>query len=152
MDWREQRRQWREQRRVERHEKYEKGEKGEKPEKGHGNLTGPIIGGGILVWLGVLVFLQSLYPTVSANFGGYFLVGIGVLIVLGGLVAKTSSGRPLLGYLIGGLVLIVLGAFAFVGFSNYIGALFLIFLGVLVFFFAYSGRRRSPPPAPPASM
>lgn len=152
MDWREQRRQWRAQRRADRNEKSEKGEKGEKPEKAHGDLTGAVVGGGILIWLGLLVYLESVSIISGSNTGGYFLMGIGVLIVLGGIVAHESSGRPFLGYLIGGLVCVVLGAFALTGFTTYIGALFLVFLGLLVIGFAYNARRRSPPPSPPAPM
>jgi hypothetical protein len=152
MDWREQRRQWRAQRRAERHEKSEKaekGEKGEKPEKAHGDLTGAVVGGGILIWLGFLVYYNAIHPFSGNDFGSYFLMGIGVLIVIGGLVAHTSSGRPLLGYLIGGLVAVVLGAFGLTGFTTYVGALFLVFLGLLVIAFAVSARRRSPAPSSP---
>ncbi len=155
MDWREQRRQWRAQRRAERHEKSEKGEKGEKgekPEKAHGDLTGAVVGGGVLIWLGLLVYFQAIHLISGSDTGGYFLMGIGILIVIGGLVAHSSSGRPLYGYLIGGLVAIVLGAFALTGFTTYIGALFLVFLGLLVIAFAVSARRRSPAPSPPAPM
>jgi zinc ribbon protein len=152
MDWREQRRQWRAQRRAEQHEKSEKGEKGEKPEKAHGDLTGAVVGGGILIWLGLLVYFQAVHVISGNDTGGFFLMGIGVLIVIGGLVAHTSSGRPLFGYLIGGLVAIVLGAFALTGFTTYIGALFLVFLGLLVIVFAVSARRRSPAPSSPAPM
>jgi hypothetical protein len=155
MDWREQRRQWRAQRRAERHEKSEKGEKGEKgekPEKAHGDLTGAVVGGGILIWLGLLVYFQSVHIISGNDTGGYFLMGIGVLIVLGGIVAHESSGRPFLGYLIGGLVCVVLGAFALTGFTTYIGALFLVFLGLLVIAFAVSAKRRSPAPSSPAPM
>ncbi len=155
MDWREQRRQWREQRRAQRHEKYEKGEKGEKgekPEKAHGDLTGAVVGGGILIWLGLLVYFNAIGLISSSYTSGYFLIGIGVLIVLGGLVAHSSSGRPFLGYLFGGLVLIVLGAFALTGFTTYVGAIFLVLLGLLVIGFAISARRRSPPPSSSAPM
>ncbi len=142
MDWREQKRQWKAQRRSEKSEKGEKHEKG-----GHGSLVGPIIGGGVLILIGILAYLQTAYPNVMTNFGGYFLIGLGILIVIGGLAAKTSTGRPLTGYLIGGAVLVVLGFFTFSSFSNYIGAGFLIFLGLCVIYFAYTARRRSPPPA-----
>jgi hypothetical protein len=107
-----------------------------------------LIGGGILIWLGSLVYFQTVGAISGADFGGFFLMGIGVLIVIGGLLARTSTGRPLFGYLIGGLVLIVLGAFAIEGFSSYVGAGFLVFLGLLVIIFAYSARRGSPAPSP----
>lgn len=140
-----------------RHEKSEKGEKGrekgEKPEKGRGDLRGPIIGGGILIWLGLLVYLDQAGIIQSADIGGLFLMGIGVLLILGGLMGKTTTGRPMLGFLIGGVVAIVIGVGSLRGFNflgPFVGAVFLVLIGLLVIFLAVNARRSSPAPIPPA--
>jgi hypothetical protein len=137
--------------RHEKGEKQEKHEKGEKREKGRGGeITGPLIGGGILIWLGILVYLQLVSIIGGADFGGLFLMGIGVLLILGGLIRRTTSGYPILGYIIGGIVLILIGIASLGAFNKLlgaaVGAIILVGLGILVIVVAITARRRSPAP------
>jgi hypothetical protein len=137
--------------RQEKGEKQEKHEKGEKREKGRGgDITGPLIGGGVLIWLGVLVYLQIVGIIVGVDFGGLFLMGIGVLLILGGLVRKTTSGYPIPGYIVGGVVLVLLGIASLGAFRGIvgaaIGAVLLVGLGIIVIAVAITARRRSPAP------
>lgn len=142
--------------RREKQEKGEKHEKQEKQEKGRGGeLAGPLIGGGILIWLGTLVYLQTLNVVTGEFFGGYFLMGIGVLLALGGLVRRTRAGNPMPGFIIGGTVLVLIGLaalpairdqLALAGLNNLVGPLILVFLGLVIIMAAVGARRRSPRP------
>jgi hypothetical protein len=140
----------------EKHEKGEKREKQEKHEKGRGgDLRGALIGGGILIWLGILVYLQEVGVITGQDFGGFFLLGIGFLLVLAGISRSSQTGRPLTGMIIGGVVLVLLGfaalpsvrdQLALTGLGSIVGPLILVFFGLLIIFAAVSARRRSPVP------
>lgn len=143
----------RERRRNEKNEK--DNEKGEKQEKGHGDLRGPLTGGGILIWLGVLIYLQQANLILGADFGGLFLVGVGALLVISGILGRTTTGRPLMGFIVGGAVAILIGFGSLRGFyfaEPFAGAIIFIFLGLLVILSAVNARRKSPAPAPSAPM
>ena len=75
-----------------RDEKDEKNEKNEKNEKGERDKYGPIVGGLIVTWLGVLLFMDNQNIIRSMDFGGYFLLGIGVILAFRGLLAIQETG------------------------------------------------------------
>jgi hypothetical protein len=134
-------------RRHEKQEKHEKGEKGEKNEKGRGgDLTGPITGGLILIWLGVTFFLQENNYISSSNWWAYFLMGIGAILIFQGLLRYAASRRPFIGSFIGGAVVFVIG-FAFVqGVNADLWPLVLVAIGAAVLLSAVAGRQRRPAP------
>lgn len=74
-------------------------------------MYGALIGGGIIIWLGVLLLLQN-QGILRGDFGGYFLMGIGVILALRGLVAmqKPDQSDTSTGFLIGGGIILLIGA------------------------------------------
>jgi hypothetical protein len=142
-------RQWRrEQRRNEKGEKGEKNEKGgEKGEKGSGGraIIGPLIGGGILIWLGITFYLQQI-GYVSGNWWALFILGIGVLLVLQGLLFYGRSHRPFYGPFIGGGILIIIGLSSYYNSIDSLWPLILVVIGIAVLASAFGYRRRTPPP------
>ena len=73
---------------------------------------GPLIGGGIVIWLGVLLLLQNQGLLRGADFGGFFMMGIGVILILRGFIAyqKTGEYDEGFGYLAGGGIMLLIGA------------------------------------------
>ena len=73
---------------------------------------GSLIGGGIVIWLGVLLMLQNQGLLRGGDFGGFFLMGIGVILVLRGLIAYQQTGGydEGFGYLAGGGIMLLIGA------------------------------------------
>ena len=73
---------------------------------------GALIGGGIVIWLGVLLMLQTQGVLRGGDFGGFFLMGIGVILLLRGFIAYQQKGGKDdgFGYLTGGGILILIGA------------------------------------------
>ena len=73
---------------------------------------GALIGGGIVIWLGVLLMLQTRGILRGGNFGGLFLMGIGVILLLRGFVAyQQKDGREEgFGFLAGGGITAFIGA------------------------------------------
>jgi zinc ribbon protein len=135
--------------RYEKHEKgekREKGEKGEKAEKGReGDISGAVIGGLILVWLGISFYLQQIGTIPADRWWAYFIFGIGVLLVLRGVV-QLSKGWTYSGSIVGGAILMVVG-FVFienVQFSSW--PLILVIIGAAIIFTGLAGRRRVPKP------
>ncbi len=98
----EQGREFGERMRSEKSEKSEKGEKrekqekdtGEKHEKGEYGFIGPLIGGLILVFLGLLFFLQTAGYVAGDVAAASFLIIIGILVVLGAIIATRRMPRP----------------------------------------------------------
>jgi peptidoglycan/LPS O-acetylase OafA/YrhL len=133
--------------RQEKQEKNEKGEKNEKNEKGRGgDLTGPITGGLILIWLGVTFFLSQNNYISSDNWWAYFLMGLGAILILQGVLRFGMSKRPFIGSFIGGAVILIIG-FSFVqGFSANLWPLILVAIGAAVLLSAVAGRQRRPAP------
>jgi len=66
----------------EKHEKREKSEKGEKYEKREYGYTGPLIGGLILIFVGVMAYLAAISPTYLLNWAPILLIGVGVIIIV----------------------------------------------------------------------
>lgn len=130
--------------RSEKDEKDEKGEKNEKHEEE--DEYGALIGGGILVWLGVLLLLQN-QGILRGDFGGYFLMGIGVIIGVRGLIAFQKPGQSDTGtgFLIGGGILLLIGAGITYNIQDW-WAFLLIGIGLIVIYRGASERRRNPVP------
>lgn len=93
-EWRERRRELREQRRATAgHEKEEKWEKTEKYEKREHAFIGPLIGGLILIFLGLMF-----YYSVTANFNleiawALFFVLIGLIVIVTAIYGAIIAGR-----------------------------------------------------------
>ena len=130
-----------------RNEKDEKNEKGEKNEKHEEeDEYGALIGGGILVWLGVLLLLQN-QGMLRGNFGGYFLMGIGVILGLRGLLASQAPGQgdTSTGFFIGGGVTLLIGAGITYNIQDW-WAFLLIGFGLLIIYRGTKERKRNPLP------
>ncbi len=134
----------------EKHEKREKQEKREKNEKAErGDITGIVVAGAALIWLGFAFFLEENGYIPTDIWGAYFIAGLGVIFILQGIV-KYASGRYGLGAIVAGGVLAALGL-AVIGdraLNHPISfwALILIGLGVFVLVAGISARRRAPRP------
>src|SRR3989304_2051698 len=125
-------------------EKREKEEKGEKGEKG-GDRSGAVVGGSILVWLGISLYLSQINMIPGADWWAYFLSGLGVLLILQGIIRRTRSGRPLTGSILGGAILLVIGLTSILGVRDF-WPFILVIIGAAVIFSGISARRRSPRP------
>jgi len=79
--------------------------------KGHDPLSG-VTGGLILILLGVLFLLTTLDYISWGDWWAYFVLGLGCILILEALirVARTGDRQPVTGKLIGGSVLIIIGA------------------------------------------
>ncbi|MGW8179547.1 MAG: zinc ribbon domain-containing protein [bacterium] len=129
-----------------RDEKDEKDEKGEKGEKGEDDKYGPIVGGLIVVWLGVLLLLSNQNIIRSSDFGGYFLMGIGAILVLRGLLATQDTGFDSgFGYMIGGGVMVLIGVGITYNLEDW-WAIMLIGLGLIIVLRGITERGRNPIP------
>jgi hypothetical protein len=112
-----------------------------------GDRLGPLIGGLVVVWLGVSLYLAETVSAVSAAWWAYFLIGLGVILIVSGLVrwVQYSYRYPPTGFLVGGLFLLVIGLAGVVS-AAFFGPGLLIAIGVVIIVFgAYSIRRRAPP-------
>jgi hypothetical protein len=76
----------------EKSEKHEKREKGEKHEKREYGFIGPLIGGVILLFIGMGIYLR-LTGYNSDVVGALFFVFIGVLVIAGGIYGAVVAGR-----------------------------------------------------------
>ena len=132
----------------EKREKGEKNEKGEKQEKGEGSRISPIIGGLVLIWLGVTLYLAATGIVGWTNWVGYFLMGLGVIILVqAAAIFSSATGRKDSAYgpLIGGAILIVIGASSVIGIT-YWWAIVLIVVGVWIIVSAIRQRAKNPRP------
>ena len=132
-------------------ERRQYGEKREKQEKGgeRGDKSGPIVGGLILIWLGISLYLtQTNYLGVTwNNWWGYFLIGIGVILLIQSAIRYMTlpyKGSAT-GTMIGGFVLIVIGLAGATGIRDW---WFLIFIaiGIVVIISGLTATRRNPRP------
>lgn len=73
---------------------------------------GQLIGGGIVIWLGVLLTLQNQGLLSGGDFGGFFMLGIGAILVIRGFLEYQKSGDydEGFGYFAGGGIMMVIGA------------------------------------------
>ena len=125
----------------------EKDEKDEKNEKGEDDKYGPIIGGLIITWLGLLLFMQNQNMISGSDFGGYFLMGIGVILLFRGILAiqETGSFDQGFGYLIGGGIVVLIGAGITYNLREW-WAFILIGLGLVIILRGVTERGRNPFP------
>ena len=125
----------------------EKDEKDEKNEKGDDDKYGAIIGGLIVTWLGALLLLQNQDIIRGSEFGGYFLMGIGVILIFRGLLAvqETGSFDQGFGYLIGGGIVVLIGAGIIYNIREW-WAFILIGLGLVIILRGVTERGRNPRP------
>lgn len=88
-----QRERW-ERRRGEKAEKYEKGEKQEKQEKGEFRFIWPFIGGLILIFIGVVSYLESIGYRIWESAGAIFTIAIGSIIIIVTLAQIARKRNP----------------------------------------------------------
>lgn len=74
-------------------EKREKGEKTEKHEKREARPIGPLIGGGVLIVLGVLFYLQVVGLIQEKAAWSLFLIVLGILIIVGAVAGAIIASR-----------------------------------------------------------
>jgi hypothetical protein len=95
---REYRRREKEEEKGEKGEKHEKHEKGEKGEKGEGGFIAPLIGGLILIFLGVVWWLNQTTNFDMRMLWAFFLVMVGIVIIiaaiLGAFVLRKRHPTP----------------------------------------------------------
>lgn len=128
-------------------EKQEKHEKGEKGEKGRsGDVTGALVGGLILIWLGVTFYLQQIGTISSNNWWAYFLFGLGAILILQGVIIY-ARGRHGMGPIIGGAILMFLGVAFITNATTNLWPLILVIIGVAVIAGGITSRRRVPSPS-----
>jgi len=77
----------------EKREKREKREKTEKREKREFAFIGPLIGGLILIFLGLMFYFEVTGLIVRGLIGALFLILVGVLIIIGVLYAAMTAAR-----------------------------------------------------------
>ena len=135
---------------VQRREKGEKGEKREKEEKGEkgekgGDRSGSLVGGSILIWLGISLYLSQVNTIPGADWWAYFLSGLGAILILQGIIRRTRSGRPFTGSILGGAILLVIGLTSILGVRDF-WPFILVVIGVAVIYSGITARRRSPRP------
>jgi len=135
--------------REEKHEKREKGEKEEKREKEEksGDKTGALVGGLILIWLGISLYLVQARRIGWDEWWPYFLIGIGVILIVQATV-RYSTVRykgPAIGSLIGGAMLLIIGLAGIVGMKEW-WPFILIAIGVVVILAGVTARARTPKP------
>ena len=83
-----------ERRRDEKAEKQEKQEKGEKYEKREHGFIGSLIGGSILIFLGLMSYLQILGYNVWKYTGAFFFIIIGLVIIISILARMARRRNP----------------------------------------------------------
>jgi len=78
----------------EKSEKHEKREKQEKHEKREYGFIGPLIGGVILLFIGLAIYLPTAVPGYNVNVvWALFFVLIGLLVIVGGVYGVIVAGR-----------------------------------------------------------
>jgi len=146
---------------AEKQEKYEKHEKQEKYEKGAGDSRfGPFIGGFILIWVGICLYLAFFDYVVWAIFWAYLITGIGAVLFATGILMYRyrERGDNPTGMVIGGIVMILIGSLAIVAWEGF-GSTFWqefwqgsfwvfipIIIGILIIIGGLVALRRSPRP------
>jgi Ca2+/Na+ antiporter len=138
-----------ERRRRRREEKQEKDEKEEKQEKGEksGDRTGPVMGGLILIWLGISLYLAQAHYIDWTTWWPYFIIGIGVILIAQAVIRYASSERraPAMGFLIGGVILLIIGMAGVMGMEDW-WPFVLIAIGLVVIFSGLRARAHTPSP------
>jgi peptidoglycan/LPS O-acetylase OafA/YrhL len=133
-DWRRHRREERQEKRRERRER-------------SGNRTGPLIGGLILIWLGISLYLAQTNYIVWDTWWPYFIIGVGAILIAMAAIRYSSSQHkaPAMGFLIAGAVLLIVGFVGVVGMNDW-WPFVLIAIGAVVIFGGMRARARTPRP------
>ncbi len=137
---------------YEKHEKREKqtqqSEKSEKGEKRQ-DRSGPLVGGGILILLGVIFYATlTTPPLITSNlFWAYFLLGIGIILIIQAIYrfVTMKHSAAAMGSLWGGVILTAIGAAGIEGSGNF-WPIILIAIGVMVIIAGITARSRAPRP------
>lgn len=79
---------------AEKHEKVEKREKTEKYEKREFGVIGPLVGGLILIFLGLMFYLQVTGFLGWEILWAFFFVIVGIIIIIGAVYAARRHPRP----------------------------------------------------------
>ena len=136
--------------RGEKSEKREKGEKEEKREKEEKprDKTGAFVGGLILIWLGISLYLVQMHYTEWDEWWPYFVIGIGAVLIAQAVIRYyTFRYRgAAMGPLIGGAVLLIIGLAGIVGRIEDWWPFVVIAIGLLVIVGAVTARARTPRP------
>ena len=83
-----------EKREKEARDQREKREKGEKHEKKQYSFAGPLIGGLILIFFGLMLFIGLTNPAMNTGIlWAFFVVIIGIIIIIGAIYAATMASR-----------------------------------------------------------
>ena len=90
-------------------------------EKSRKDSLSGIIGGLIVILLGVLFLLRNMGYLWWTNWWAYFLVGLGVILLIDAFIRSTvpQYHRPVIGRVIGGIILIFIGAGNIYGISDW---------------------------------
>ncbi|MBN1683497.1 hypothetical protein JW865_08100, partial [Candidatus Bathyarchaeota archaeon] len=122
-------------------------EKDEKDEKHEDRTSGSILGGLILLWLGLSFLLREFNYISDSLWWSYFLIGLGLILFLNGLYSytKTNSLRSSQGYLIGGIIVSLIGVSSIIGLRNWWG-LILIILALYIILNGLGLRNKNPRP------
>jgi hypothetical protein len=93
------------------------------------------------------LFLQNQHMISGSDFGGYFLMGIGVILIFRGLLAvqETGSFDQGFGYLIGGGIVVLIGAGITYNLREW-WAFILIGLGLVIVLRGVTERGKNPRP------
>ena len=126
---------------------YRRSEKNEKGEKNEDDPNNRMYGGLVLVWLGISFVLRETGFVTHGNWWAVFLMGLGVLMLVRGYLKYNEFGRlgPAQGYLIGGVVLVFIGASEFLSIGEW-WPYMIIIVGGLVVLRALTERKNNPLP------
>ncbi len=112
----------------------------EEKKKSHDPLSG-VTGGLILIFLGVLFLLTTLDYLSWVDWWAYFVLGLGCILIIEALIRVASTGdrQPVTGKLIGGSVLVIIGAAYVFGMVTW-WPLILIAVGLVIIFTSLARR------------
>ncbi len=131
---------------YEKREKEEKGEKKEKEEKHEpSDISGAIVGGLVLIWLGVTFYLAETGFIKWSAWVAYFLLGLGAILVIQALIKYFTSPYKgsAYGIAIGGIVVASIGLVMMYEITVWWPLIFIV-LGIIVIVSSITSRKRSP--------
>ncbi len=99
--------------------------------------TGPFIGGSILIWLGLSLFLAQSGTISWAIWWAYFMVGLGAILIAFGFIRKRlgATSQDASGLVTGGLIVSLIGLFFVIASIINFGAMWpflLVAIGVII--------------------
>ena len=110
-----------------------------------GDKTGPLVGGMIVIWLGITLYLSETTPFVGSSWWAYFFIGIGVILIGSGLLrwSQYEYRYPPTGYLVGGGFLLIIGLAAVIR-ASFFGPGVLIAIGLVIIVLGTRSMRNKP--------